>query len=193
MSKEKWIYAAAMVDAEGCISIGAANHVTKAGTPYIAYMLRIQVANTSVKLMDWFVENFGGVVYKKKNNLNPKKPVNQWFTKGGWKAQEKFLLGILPYLLIKREQALVALEFIRMLREENPEHRRELWAKCGALNRGESPTTNTSSAEYEKAFRSLIEYKLEPDMPIDDDISVKIESEHISDNVSGPVVTQESQ
>ena len=97
--------------------------------------------------MDWFVENFGGVVYKKKQALNPKKPVYQWFTKGGWKAQEKFLLSILPYLLIKREQALVALEFIRMLRQEDVEKRKELWTRCGALNRGESPTTNTSSID----------------------------------------------
>ena len=147
MGKDKCIYAAAMIDAEGCISIGAANHITKAGTPYKAYMLRVQVANTSVKLMDWFVENFGGVVYKKKQALNPKKPVYQWFTKGGWKAQEKFLLSILPYLLINREQALVALEFIRMLRQEDVEKRKELWTRCGALNRGESPTTNTSSID----------------------------------------------
>lgn len=168
MKKDAWIYAAAMIDAEGCISIGAANHKTTAGNPYIAYMLRIQIANTSTKLMDWMVEHFGGVVYKKKQTLNPKKPVFQWFTKGGWKAQEKFLLGILPYLLIKREQALVGLEFIRMLREQNQERRRELWLKCGALNRGESVETNTLDASAE----------------------AKIESELVGDDKSVPAVKQ---
>jgi hypothetical protein len=157
-----------MVDAEGCISIGAANHVTRAGNPYIAYMLRIQIANTSKKLMDWLVENFGGVAYKKKTNLNPKKPVYQWFTKGGVKAQETFLLGILPYLLIKREQALIGLEFIRMMRVNDPAVRRELWKQCGALNRGESVETNTLGTSLE----------------------VKIESELVGDNESAPVVTQ---
>jgi hypothetical protein len=170
-NKENWIYAAAMVDAEGCISIGAANHVTSAGTTYKAYMLRIQVANTSQKLMDFFVENFGGVVYKKKQALNPGRPVFQWFTKGGVKAQEVFLLGILPYLLIKREQALNALEFIRCEREQNPSKRKEFYDKNKALNRGESVTTNTSGT----------------------DNSVKIESELMGDHESGPVVTQQPQ
>jgi hypothetical protein len=158
MSKNHCVYAAAMIDAEGCISIGAANHTTKAGNPYMAYTLRIQVANTSQKLMNWFVEHFGGVIYKKKQALNPKRPVFQWFTKGGWKAQEKFLLAILPYLLIKREQALIGLEFIRLLREQDPSKRKELWAKCGALNRGESVETNTQDC-------SPTEQKIEPELP----------------------------
>jgi len=170
MTKDKWIYVAAMIDAEGCISIGAANHKTTAGNHYIAYMLRIQIANTSVKLMDWIVENFGGVIYKKKQALNPKKPVFQWFTKGGWQAQEKFLLGILPYLIIKREQALVGLDFIRILRENDPEKRRNLWERCGALNRGESVTANTSGTSKD----------------------VKIESELAGDRESELVVTQAS-
>lgn len=171
--KDNWIYAAAMVDAEGCISIGAANHITSAGNPYIAYMLRIQIANTSQKLMDFLVANFGGVIYSKKQTVprpkKPLKPVYQWFTKGGIKAQEKFLLGILPYLLIKREQALNALEFIRCEREQNPSKRKTLYEKAKALNRGESVTTNTQEVEK----------------------SIMIESELISDNESDPVVTQE--
>ena len=144
-SKKHWVYAAAMVDAEGCISIGESQHWTKTGTPYIAYSFRIQIANTSKVLMDWLVQKFGGVVYKKKQCSNPLKPVYQWFTKGGWRAQERFLLGILPYLLIKREQALLGLEFIRMQRDENPERRKELRDRCCVLNHGVSVTTNMSN------------------------------------------------
>jgi hypothetical protein len=167
-TKDEWIYAAAMVDAEGCISIGRSPHTTRAGTPYWAYSLRIQIANTSSKLMDWLVERFGGVIYTKRNNLNPKRPVHQWFTKGGRPAQEAFLLGILPYLLIKRDQALIALDFIRMYSENCPEKREEMRKQCGALNHGESVTTNTSGISNE----------------------MKIESELIGDNESAPVVMQ---
>ena len=144
MNKNNWVYVAAMIDAEGCISIGSSKHITKAGTLYQAYSFRIQIANTSKKLMDWIVQNFGGVVYTKKQCLNPKKPVFQWFTKGGIAAQERFLLGILPYLIIKREQALVGLEFIRSQREQNPEKRKTLWERSHALNHGESLETNMS-------------------------------------------------
>jgi hypothetical protein len=159
-----------MVDAEGCISIGAANHITKAGNSYTAYMLRIQIANTSKKLMDWLVENFGGVIYTKKRNPNQKslKVVYQWFTKGGANGQEKFLLSIFPYLLIKREQALIALEFIRSHREQNPEKRNTLYEKMRSLNRGESVTTNTQDSSNKELM---------------------IEPELISDDKSDPVVT----
>ena len=171
MSHNKEVYAAAMIDAEGCISIGAANHTTKAGNSYTAYMLRIQIANTSKVLMNWIVENFGGVVYTKKANPKQKsaKLVHQWFTKGGIQAQEKFLLSILPHLLIKREQALIALEFVRSHREQNPEKRKLLYNRMRALNSGESVTTNTQEVEQ----------------------STMIESELIGDDKSDPVVTQE--
>lgn len=167
-----------MVDAEGCISIGAANHVTTAGNSYTAFMLRIQIANTSKKLMDWLVENFGGVVYTKKPNPNQKSPklVHQWFTKGGASAQERFLLSILPYLLIKREQALVALEFIRSSREQNPDKRRTLREKMRSLNRGESVTTNTQ--DLSGSFQDGTE------------LTMMIESELTGNRESASVVTQ---
>jgi hypothetical protein len=65
------------------------------------------------------------------------------------KKVEAFLLGILPYLLIKKEQAVTALEYVRMTGVENPERRNELWEKMKSLHQYaddvESPTTNMSN------------------------------------------------
>jgi hypothetical protein len=91
------------------------------------------------------------------------------WTVDSYKAQEMFLLAILPYLVIKREQALLALEFVRMLGVKDPVRRMHLHQRMIATNRGESPTTNTPNCTESVQ---------------------KIESGLTGDRESGPAVTQ---
>jgi hypothetical protein len=55
---------------------------------------------------------------------------------------EKFLLAIIPYLIGKREQAELLLEYIRMNGKHDPVKRKQLADRISFLNTG-TPTTNT--------------------------------------------------
>jgi hypothetical protein len=147
--KAKWAYIAAAVDMDGCICISRTQLLTSAGNPYYGYDLKVSIGNTYRPVHKWFVEHFGGE-YRAKSKSSTKlsdEPGWEWFVSGGYKRIEQFLLGILPYLVIKREQAKVALCYIRLNGEVNPPERARLHAACLKLNSGKSVTTNMSSTK----------------------------------------------
>ena len=150
--KTKWARLAAFIDAEGCICISRTTLKTSAGNDYFGYDLKVSVANTSMKLMRWLVRYFGGEFRPKQLGKLGKEPCFEWFVTGGHEKVETVFLGTLPYHIIKREQALIALEFVRLQGKQNPEKRAELHAACMALNSGKSPTTNMSSAKLKDAI-----------------------------------------
>jgi hypothetical protein len=167
--KTHWAYAASAVDMDGCICISRTILKTSAGNPYYGYDLKISIANTFEPIHEWLVSKFGGEYRPKSKNSSKlsDEPGWEWFVCGGYKKLEVFILGILPYLIIKREQALTALEFIRLDGKPNPAKRAELHAKCISLNSGKSLETNTSGTSK----------------------MVKIESDLIGDYKSESVVT----
>lgn len=142
--KAKYSYLAGIIDGEGCLTIGAGNkgNVTN-------YNSVVMVTSTSEKLVKWLQHNFGGNYYQSGRDVPNCKPAFIWrFLK---KADiEKLLLAILPYLIIKREQAILLLEFVRLERSENPQKRSELHQKMKMLNkRGvDSVTTNMQDAPH---------------------------------------------
>jgi hypothetical protein len=136
----KAAYCAAMLDGEGHISINAHLVPNKQGGKYWLIDCKVGISNTSVPLMEWLVSNFGGKYYDGKQGHN--KICYRWYL-DGYENMEKFILSMLPYMIIKREQAKIALEFVRMRGQKNPVKRMELSKRCTALNKGISPTTNT--------------------------------------------------
>lgn len=178
-SKTNWAYVAAMMDGEGSFTISKSRGSSSIGNPYWIFDCKVMVSNTSRILMEWLTDRFGGRTAVSVKHISKKardngqvsiKPCYRW-TVEGYKKQEQFLLAILPYLVIKREQALVALEFVRMLGIKDPITRMKLHERMKALNRGESPTTNTPNCTQSVQ---------------------KIESELCGDTQSGPVVMQEA-
>lgn len=168
----KWPYLAAMLDAEGTICMYMQSTDSKQPNHC---SLQVVIYNTSVILMKWFVVNFGGKFYtrtKQTGLIKSRKDQYAWHPSGS-KNREKILLGVLPYLVVKKEQAKIALEFLRIGNQvKSPELRRELAARCSRLNRGEeSVTTNTSNIGSD---------------------AVKIESELTGDRESVPDVNQGS-
>jgi hypothetical protein len=84
------------------------------------------------------------------------------------KEIEILLLAILPYLVVKKEQAKILLSFVQLPREANNELRAVYWQRLRILNlRGVSVTTNTQETSQE----------------------VKIEPELVGDDESVPMVT----
>jgi len=101
LSDVELAYAAGVFDGEG--SVG-----TKRDSNHSEYpRIRANVGNTDPRLIAWFKDRFGGYVY-----LNVRKPPNkpcyQWEVNSRMAAA--FLGSILPYLVIKRERAEIALQ-----------------------------------------------------------------------------------
>lgn len=170
-SKSKWAYLAGIFDGEGSVSISRTRLQTPTGKTYWGYDCKVLISNTDPRLMKWLVSNFGGSFRpgnQKNNAVRATKPCFRWAMES-YPKQEKFLLAIIPYLIIKKEQALLALQFTRMKDQKNPAERERLHLACIALNSGNSPTTNMSNT-------SITE-------------EVKIESELHGDMQSEPVVT----
>jgi|ERR1035437_6739650 hypothetical protein len=153
--KAKCGYIAGIIDGEGCLTIGAGQKET-----CINYNAIVAVQNTSKQLIDWIQSKFGGQVYLSKKETTKTKAAWMWrLTKKD--AIEHFLLAILPYLIVKREQAKILLEYVRLSREANSELRAVFYQRLRILNaRGVSLTTNTQEASQEV----MIESELHGDM-----------------------------
>jgi hypothetical protein len=174
--KTKWSYLAAMIDGEGCIAIwrteARAHDFSVSGKTYGSFNMRITITNTNVDLMRWLVASFGGSYILKRDwskSDNPWKNSYEWRPKGENNTKQT-LLGILPYLVIKREQAKLGLEYIALPRN-CPAEREPIYIKMRQLNqKGKSVTTNTSSVSPE----------------------TKRESDLIGDDERAPVVIQDA-
>jgi len=169
MSKAKYGYLAALIDGEGCLSIGAGRR-KKWGV--VNYNPVISIANTNLEVIQWLEDNFGHKSYNQKPQTPRSKPSKSWRILSK-KGIEVLLLAVLPYLIIKRKQAITLLDFVRLPRDENPEVRKMFWEKMRVLNeRGVRVTTNTQD-----------------ESPSGD---LKIESGLHGDVQSVPVVTQDA-
>jgi hypothetical protein len=180
MKDSKWSYVSGLIDGEGSIQINK----TKAGS----YEIKVKLGNTDLRLMKWLISNFGGVYYTEASvRSSSHKVLYQWFVKGA-KNKELFLLGVIPYLVLKREQAVIALEYVRLNKSKfNQPEREEMFQKLKVLNkRGISATTNMSSTEFEEKYvRPACEQAAKE---LHDLYSVKIESDLTGDCESGLVV-----
>jgi hypothetical protein len=162
--KAKYIYLAGIIDGEGSLIVSRSDRGS-----YMNYYGRIHVKNTDYRLIKWLLDKFGGTV----SNHEPSDPVKHkkaysWYFSGDAHDKEVLLLSIMPYLIVKKEQAKILIEFFRMHDEKNPAKREDLYQKSLALNhRGPTVETITQIAELD---------------------SVKIESELTGDCESAEVI-----
>ena len=182
----EWAYAAAMVDGEGSLSLTMTYIKDRKGNLYPAFDCKTDISNTSVKLMDWLLSRFGGKTYLAVKHISKKarangqksmKPCYRWYC-DGQENQAWFVKNIIPYLVIKREQAEIVLEYVGLSRNGRKGHREkrlELHLKMKALNKvGESVEANTPDTKQKRYLG-------------------KIESDLWGDLQSGPVVTPEAE
>jgi hypothetical protein len=144
MKENKWPYLAGIIDGEGTISISRNGSTAN----YPKVVLDITIVNTDERLMKWLITYFGGRYYMRNRQDSPKHKFSFFWRLTGKANKEKILLGILPYLVLKREQALLGLECLRLgFHERNPEARYELMLKCQALNKKGPSTPETNTQE----------------------------------------------
>jgi hypothetical protein len=93
MRRTEWAYTAGIIDGEGCID----THGFKGGGVY----LRIRVGQKDPKLIRWLQKRLGGRHY------HTNRGHHQWIV--SHKDAIMVLEGVLPYLTVKRPQAMAAL------------------------------------------------------------------------------------
>jgi len=187
--KAMYGYVAGIIDGEGTITIGRNEYTNtktgkyRHGQAYhgVHYASVISVKNTDERLMKWLKSRFGGEYYTEKRTNETWKDSYKWYHCA--KDKESFLLSILPYLVIKREQAKILLEFLRIEKWlKIPTKRQELYEKIVALNqRGKPVETNTQDTFCKCGHPELHQTFVCP--------KVMIESVLISDDKSTPTVT----
>lgn len=107
-STTDWARLAAFIDGEGCVSIQTSATTIK-GKKYRTHVLRISVYNCNPKLAVWCRATFGSRIHPRKARKSNWKPGFEWVAQSDIAAW--VLHGCLPYFLLKREQAEVALAF----------------------------------------------------------------------------------
>jgi len=112
ISEIDWARAAAYMDGEGSILI-----VRRGKKRYDAgkgFYLDVRMTNTDPRLIHWFKERFDGSVIHELRRSKKHRDCYRWHIT--CQAAARFIEGVLPYLIIKREQAEVALAFQSTLR-----------------------------------------------------------------------------
>jgi hypothetical protein len=142
--KVDWSYLAGLFDGEGTFSI---YHQRQ----YESTAIRIEITNTKIELMEWLVQHFGGQYYSHRRS-SPKHCIAYGWRPKGRTNSEHLLLGLLPYLVIKKEQAKVALEYVRLphnngVDPELAKQRKEMLTKMQSLNKRGSLSVETNTQE----------------------------------------------
>ncbi len=111
MPKEtEWAYVAGMVDGDGCIAIAK----DRRGNPihwYYRVSVRITQVEYGMSLLLWLRETFAGhICVGNKVGGKYTRATYNWFVRG--RDVKGFLVGILPYLRLKKSQAQLALDFL---------------------------------------------------------------------------------
>jgi hypothetical protein len=102
MTNEQLAYAAGIIDGEGCIR---ANKQKGKVSP----VLRIHVTNTDERLVELLKGWFGGYIWKETKQYMPNAKI-RFVWEVSAKRAEVVLRSIIPYLVLKKERAELALE-----------------------------------------------------------------------------------
>lgn len=99
-------YGAGLLDGEGYIGI----------QPYSAkgygnYSPRVAIANTSLEIMEWLVQNFGGGYSIWDDRKHQRKRTYKWSIGSNISIKE-FLEALQPFVKVKREQLEIMLLFV---------------------------------------------------------------------------------
>jgi hypothetical protein len=171
-TRDDLIYAASVIDCEGCICIGKTCNKNRKGRPYPAYTIRIIVGNTNRALTDWLHSVFGGTLQVRHQlKIRHNKDCYLW-TLTTTKQMQEFLVAVQPHLKLKKDQAQLLLSLLSQHNVSDPKFREETYQKMRELNQKGKPVT-TKTSDTTKRYQV-----------------VKIESELRGDAQSESAVTQ---
>jgi hypothetical protein len=97
-------YAAGIFDGEGYVDIYKASTSKASKSPSL--MLRVVISQKDGRLMNWLQDNFGGYVAMSRKD---KFYIYRWDIRS--QVAKQFLLTIQPFVLVKKEQVDLAIEY----------------------------------------------------------------------------------
>lgn len=138
LTLEEAAYIAGFVDGEGRIGIDVKRPENSNGCRRDSFIVGLRITNTNLEVLNWIYNKIGlGSVIENVNNNAPDhhKAVNEYRLSSN---QTTLLLEcILPFLIVKKEQAKTALKFIALRQEQGYYGRRglpdEKWQKQADL------------------------------------------------------------
>jgi hypothetical protein len=101
-------YFAGFFDADGTVGIAKASRG--------AFGMNVSVCNVDANVVMAYKHRFGGSVGTRDNN-DANRPVHYWNVSSA--KADAFLEAIAPYLIVKRERVLLAIEFRNLYKGEN--------------------------------------------------------------------------
>lgn len=105
ISNEILAYSAGIVDGEGCILVE--DYKYKNGDR--AFILVLKVVNTDKRVIDYLYNSLGGHICNERKATKNRRRTFRWYMKG--KEAANMIKLLLPFMIIKKEQALIALDF----------------------------------------------------------------------------------
>jgi len=135
-------YIAGLIDSEGSLKI---NPSTRSLQP------KIEIPNTNANLIAWLHTHTQGRQYLKEYENPNHSDLHTWVLYDK-KEIEKFLLSILPYIVLKREHALLVLQGVRTPNKD----REPIYLKLQSIqnSRKSTQTTNTLDTSQEVKIES---------------------------------------
>jgi len=128
-----WARLAAYIDGEGCIRIDL-QQPSPGNTFHARHLLEIRIYGCDLELILWCKNTFGGGNIKPVRKLNKKphwKQEHVWYV-GGLNA-EMVLRNCLPFFIVKRKQAVVALALRELIGKNGQKVSPELYAQREVL------------------------------------------------------------
>ncbi len=139
-----WARLAAFIDSEGTIYV---NSRTTKSSGSVQHCLSLSVPNVSMALMGWLRSTFGGSIALRDQRTG--RPCYGWRVNGSRVAE--LLTHCLPYLVLRGEQALIALQFQQGLMGQSKIGRPSPWEirrRCSA-QRAISTLNNMHFGEWQ--------------------------------------------
>lgn len=133
-TEEQKAYISGLFDAEGCYSISKT--INKLG--YTMYDPLIRVASTYKPTIQWIEDTLGGKIKAK----TPKNTTHYHWRFMNDTDAKLFLQELLPYIVIKKDEAEVLMEYYSLRGIQNPKLREILFQKMNVL-KSRPVTTNT--------------------------------------------------
>jgi hypothetical protein len=113
LKKSEWAYLAGLFDGEGCLKV-----VLRKRKKSAAFQLNLDICNTHRGVLDWVHKKLGGgVLYSTERSGKERRKFN--WTLGSAPNMRHVLKGMLPFLLVKQQQALLAIAFLEKIRPQN--------------------------------------------------------------------------
>ena len=157
-TQEKIAYLAGIIDGEGHIGV-----YKTMGRINMRYRVRVGVSNTNDKLLEWLMSEFGGF-YKSKKVYKSNHKVSYFWQLADNDA-DYLLEMVLPYLIIKKQQAILVLCY-RKLQKDCKTHpgyssvsnsiREEVYNAMKHLNmRGPLESVETNTLDINKLLMKI--------------------------------------